>query len=59
MLSKVLDSGSDHDVCFLSTMYSLSAYIIDFEHINQSYKSSGILPVLSYSDHIYVLHGFL
>lgn len=37
---------------FLSTMYSLSAYIIDFEHINQSYKSSGILPVLSYSDHI-------
>ena len=36
----------------LSTIYSLSAYIIDFEHINQSYKSSGILPVLSYGDHI-------
>ncbi|MEZ4910517.1 MAG: O-antigen ligase family protein [Saprospiraceae bacterium] len=36
----------------LSSIYSLSAYFSDFENFNVSYKSSGIIPVLSYGDHI-------
>ena len=36
----------------LSSFYSLTAYFSDFENINNSYKSSGIIPVLSYGDHI-------